>query len=212
MKEYKGKIILTSLITLFPILVGLMLWNKLPDTIVTHWGDDNQANGWSSKEMVVFGMPLLMLLFHLIAVCAIMADPKKQNISKKMMNIVIWLIPVISWVVLLIVYVMALGKSMNIGLIVNILVGVILIIIGNYLPKSRQNYTVGMKLPWALDDENNWNRTNRFSGYMFVICGIVFVINAFFLSIIPIIFVVVAGLIVPVIYSYVIYRKGKSEQ
>ena len=69
-----------------------------------------------------------------------------------------------------------------------------------------------MKLPWTLDDEDNWNRKNRFSGYMFVICGFVFLINAFLLSIISVIFVVVAGLIVPVIYFYVIYKKGKSEQ
>lgn len=69
-----------------------------------------------------------------------------------------------------------------------------------------------MKLPWALDDEENWNKTNRFSGYMLVICGMVFVVNAFFLSVIPMILVIVCVLIVPVIYSYVIYRKGKSEQ
>lgn len=212
MKEYKGKIIVTSIITLLPMLIGLILWNKLPNTIVTHWGADNQANGWSSKEMVVFGMPALMTLFHLIAVCATMVDPKRKNISKKMMNIVFCLIPAISWVVMIIIYATALGKSVNIGLIVNLLVGIVLIIIGNYLPKSRQNYTVGMKLPWALDDEENWNKTNRFSGYIFVICGIVFVINAFFLSVIPMLFVIVCGLIVSVIYSYVIYRKGKSEE
>lgn len=162
--------------------------------------------------MVVFGMPALMTLFHLIAVCATMVDPKKKNISKKMMNVVLWIIPVISWVVLIIVYATALGKTVNIGFIVNILVGAIFIVIGNYLPKSRQNYTVGMKLPWSLDDEENWNRTNRFSGYMFVICGIVFLINAFLLSIIPVIFVIIVGLIVPVIYSYAIYKKGKPDQ
>lgn len=212
MRKYIRKIILTSIVTLLPVLIGLILWNKLPDNIVTHWNADWQADGWSSKEMVVFGMPALMTLFHLIAVCATMVDPKKKNISNKIMNIVFCLIPAISWVVMIIIYATALGKSVNIGLIVNLLMGIIFVIIGNYLPKSRQNYTVGMKLPWALDDEENWNKTNRFSGYMLVICGIVFIINAFFLSAIPIILVIVCTLIVPVIYSYVIYKKGKSEQ
>lgn len=66
MRTYRRKLIITSIITLLPMLVGLILWNKLPDTIATHWGADNQANGWSSKEMVVFGMPALLTFFILL--------------------------------------------------------------------------------------------------------------------------------------------------
>ena len=59
MKSYKKTIIITTLITLLPILFGLALWNKLPDTIATHWGADGQANGWSSKAFAVFGLPCI---------------------------------------------------------------------------------------------------------------------------------------------------------
>lgn len=68
---------------------------------------------------------------------------------------------------------------MNIGLVVNILVGAVFIIVGNYLPKNKQNYSVGIKLPWTLDDEENWNKTNRLSGYLFIISGFVFIVNVF---------------------------------
>lgn len=212
MRAYRRKLIITSIITLLPILVGLILWNKLPDTIATHWGADNQANGWSSKEMVVFGIPVLLTFFHFIAVGVTMADPKRKNISKKMMNIVFWIIPVVSWVVLASVYATALGISVNIGLIGNILVGILFIVIGYFMPKSGQSYTVGLKLPWTLNDEENWNRTNRVSGYLFVICGIVFIVNAFFLSIVPMIISVLMLLIIPMIYSYIIYQKSKSKK
>ena len=59
MKKYKTTIIITTLITLLPIVIGLFLWNKLPDTLATHWGSDGTANGWSSKTFSVFGMPLM---------------------------------------------------------------------------------------------------------------------------------------------------------
>ena len=83
MKEYRGKIIITSIITLLPMIVGLVLWNKLPETIATHWGLSNEPNGWSSREMVVFGIPVILTFFHLIAVVGTTLDPQKKNISKK---------------------------------------------------------------------------------------------------------------------------------
>ena len=205
MKEYRGKIIITSIITLLPIVVGLVLWNKIPETIATHWGVDNKPNGWSRREMVVFGMPVILTFFHLIAVVGTTLDPKKKNISKKMFNIVLWIIPIISWIVMIIIYASALGHDVNIGLVINILMGILFIVIGNYLPKSKQNYTVGIKLPWTLDDKENWNKTNRLSGYLFVISGLAFLVNSIFLTMIPIIFVVLA-VFIPAIYSYILYK------
>lgn len=205
MKEYRGKIIITSIITLLPIVVGLVLWNKIPETIATHWGVDNKPNGWSSREMVVFGIPVILTFFHLIAVVGTTLDPKKKNISKKMFNIVLWIIPIISWIVMIIIYASALGHDVNIGLVINILMGILFIVIGNYLPKSKQNYTVGIKLPWTLDDKENWNKTNRLSGYLFVISGLAFLVNSIFLTMIPIIFVVLA-VFIPAIYSYILYK------
>ena len=58
-------------------------------------------------------------------------------------------------------------------------IGVLFMIIGNYLPKCKQNYTMGIKLPWTLDDEENWNRTHRFAGFLWVAGGVVIAINAF---------------------------------
>ena len=55
----------------------------------------------------------------------------------------------------------ALDYSIDANLILEILMGALLIIIGNYLPKCRQNYTIGIKIPWTLADEDNWNRTHR---------------------------------------------------
>ena len=48
-KKYKTTLILTTLISLFPMVIGLLLWNRMPDTIATHFGTNNVPNGWSSK-------------------------------------------------------------------------------------------------------------------------------------------------------------------
>ena len=55
-KKYKTTLILTTLISLFPMVIGLLLWNRMPDTIATHFGTNNVPNGWSSKTMAVIGI------------------------------------------------------------------------------------------------------------------------------------------------------------
>ncbi|PWJ51903.1 SdpI family protein [Faecalicatena contorta] len=208
MKPYLKRIIITSIITILPMLAGILLWNKLPETIATHWGMNNVANGWSSRTFAVFGMPLLLVLLHLVCIFVTLNDPKKKNISNKMLNVVFWIIPVTSWVCCFMIYGIAVGISLNIGMGANLMVGVLFVVIGNYIPKSKQSYTVGIRLPWTLNSTENWNRTSRLAGKLFIVGGIVFIISAFFqFGIIPLVIIVLVVLI-PAIYSYSLYRKG----
>lgn len=90
-----------------------------------------------------------------------------------------------------------------------ILVGVVFIIIGNYLPKCRQSYTVGIKLPWTLDSEENWNRTHRMAGGLWMAGGAVLMLLSLLGQISVFIFlpVVLVMTLVPTVYSYLLYRK-----
>lgn len=96
------------------------------------------------------------------------------------------------------------------------------IICGNYLPKNRQNYTIGIKLPWTLHDADNWNKTHRLAGYLYIFGGILLIAGAFIFDTSSAIsglslavFVVILLVIVPVIYSFLLYNKikgsGKNE-
>lgn len=208
MKEYKGKIILTSIVTILPILIGLVLWNKLPDTIATHFGADNVPNGWSSKPFAVIGIPAILLVFHLFALGITLNDPKKRNIGKMMLSVIFWIIPVVSLVVNTATLSYAMGSKIDIGMIANILVGLMFIIMGNYMSKNRQNYTVGIRIPWTLGSEENWDRTHRFASKLWVIGGIIFVINAFVQSILILVVIILMTMIAPMIYSFVLYKKG----
>lgn len=209
MQKTNGKkILLTSLITLLPLLADLILWNRLPDTIATHFGPDGQADGWSGKAFAVFAIPLFMLGVHLLCVFITSADPKRRNIGGKAMGLVFWIAPVASLLVGVLTYTTALGVEINVSLSTTLMIGLMFIVIGNYLPKCRQNYTVGIKLPWTLADPDNWNRTHRLAGRLWVGGGVVIIFSA----LTGVIWVMVGALLilafVPVVYSYVLYRRG----
>lgn len=207
MKKYKKTMIFTSILTLLPMLVGVLLWNRLPAEIATNFGMNNQANGWSSKAFVVFGMPLLMLALQWICVIATLNDPKKKNINRKIMGAVMWLVPVISILTQSLIYLNALGIRINTGRYVCLLVGVLFVVLGNYLPKCRQNYTVGIRCAWTLSSEENWNRTHRMAGWTYLIAGVLFLVNGIFVWIWPMVAAVVLACM-PMMYSYLLYKKG----
>ena len=106
-------------------------------------------------------------------------------------------------------YANALGAAVNVGFWCNLLIGFMLIVLGNYMPKARQNYTFGIKTPWALEDEENWNKSNRLAAWLAVFSGIVFIVNAFLLNIPLFIATIILFGGVPVLYSYYLYRKEK---
>lgn len=207
-KKNLGILLVTSIIILLPILVGVILWDKLPNEIPSHWNISGEVDAWSSKATVVFGMPLLMLAIQWVGVFATSADPKKQNHGGKMLHLVFWLVPVICLVLSTISYSVALGTAVKVEVIMPIFMGLLFVIIGNYLPKCKQNYTIGIKIPWTLSSEVNWNKTHRLAGRLWVICGIAIMIAGFigmfwiFVAVLPIM------CFVPFVYSYILYRKG----
>ena len=95
-KENRRKIILSSIIVLLPVLLGALLWERLPDTMTTHWGADGRADGNSGKAFVVFGMPLILLAVHLFCLWVTFRDNTKRGQSGKAMNLVFWPIPLTS--------------------------------------------------------------------------------------------------------------------
>jgi len=206
----KAKLLITSLFIISPILIGLICWERLPETIATHFDHAGKPNGWSSKEFTVFGLPLFILGCHLLCVFATSADPKREKISETMFSFILWICPIVSLFCAVGIYGNALGFAWNLSKLGFIMVGLVLIIVGNYLPKCRQNYTVGIKLPWTLADEDNWNRTHRLSGWLFIFGGLIMLFNIF-INIPWLTFAVLMLLVlIPSVYSYVLYIQSKK--
>lgn len=210
MRQYRKLLIFTSIVTLIPLVLGLILWSRLPDTMATHFGFDGEANGWSSKAAAVVGIPLFILIMHWICVFAVANDPKNQKIGKKIVSLVFWICPACSMICCLAVYSYSLGWNINVTDWIMFLLGAIFVLIGNYLPKCRQNYTVGIKLPWTLEDEENWNHTHRLAGKLWIIGGLVMIVNGFLRIdwMVLALIVLMAG--IPVIYSAAYYIRHRQ--
>ena len=204
MKANKKTLIITSIVTILPVLIGIICWNRLPDVMATHFGFNNEANGFSSKAFAVFGLPMILLAVLWVGAFVTAHDPKRQNISPKMFSLMLWIAPVISLVAAATIYPVNLGYELNIAFFSELLSGLMFIIIGNYLPKARQNYTIGIKIPWTLANEENWNRTHRLAGYLWMICGILMILISLtrFVPAEWLIGIFLIMVLVPCIYSF----------
>ena len=210
MKAYKKTLIITILITLLPCFVGLLLWDRLPEQIPTHFNFNNEVDGYSSKPLAVFGIPLMMVFFQLVCAFATFNDPKKKHINSKLIHLILFIIPGCSVFIVILSYGTALGYPVNTGMLSNLMVGLIFLVIGNYMPKVKQNYTMGIKLPWTLDNEQNWNKTHRLAGWLWIIGGILLLGNAVLRSGLLLLAVIFLTTAIPGIYSFLLYQKEKT--
>lgn len=205
-KNFKMMLV-TSAVILLPVIFGLIVWNRLPEEIMIHWNINGEADGFAGKTVAVILLPAFMLAIHWICVFVTGLDPKNKNIDGKPLTMVLWICPVISLLIGTVIYATALGHSIDVNVIMPLVLGAIFVIIGNYMPKCKQNYSLGIKLPWTLNDEENWNKTHRFAGFLWVAGGIVILATAFIGSFVIFIAITLLMVIVPTVYSYRIYKK-----
>ena len=210
-KKNLPKLIITSIITLIPIIIGIILWDKMPEQVPVHWNINGEVDGFATKTQAVFVMPLVLVAAHWICVLGTNLDPKKQNISDKVFTLVLWIIPVLSLLCNSFVYATALGHNVNVEVIMPLFMGALFVVIGNYLPKCKQSYTLGIKLPWTLNDEENWNKTHRLAGFLWVICGVMIMVTAFLGKFWLLFVVLIPMVIIPTVYSYLLYKKKENK-
>ena len=205
----KKTLIITSLICLLPMLVGALVYSRLPEQVATHFDLQGNPDGWSSRPFAVFGLPGILLAVNLLIPFALQADPKHKNMSGALVNIVIWTVPVVSLLCSGLTLGRALGYDLRIEVVLPVFMGVLFILIGNYLPKTKQSYTMGIKLPWTLASEENWNRTHRLAGFLWVLGGAYFIVMSLIgWSLIAFLIPIALMVLVPTVYSYLLYRKG----
>lgn len=206
-KRNKGILFLTTAVMLLPVVVGLLLWNILPEQVPMHWNAAGEVDGWGSRAMVVFGLPLFILAIHWICVLCTFIDPKAWDIHGKILHLVLWICPFISLLCNTFVYAAVLGYDLSIEIIMPLAFGLLFVVIGNLLPKCKSNYTVGIKLPWTLNNEENWNTTHRFAGKLWVTGGAVIMATSVFGNFIVFLAITLVMAIAPVIYSYWFFRR-----
>lgn len=138
--EHKGKLFWSSLLVLLPVPVV-----------------------WALQGKVLIA-PFLFLALHWVALLITFHNNKEKNQGKKAIGMVFFLVPMLSLLTAVAFCLLRSGRSQWIPTIMSLGFGVLFVVVGNYLPKVRKNETLGIRVPWAMWDEENWNATHRFGG------------------------------------------------
>lgn len=197
-------------------LINIAVYSKLPDQIPTHWNVAGEIDGYSSKAFGAFMAPVIMLLVWLGMKFLPNIDPKKKNYEKfdSSYSIIICLLTSFFFVLHLLTITVSLGYDISINKVIPLIIGILFIILGNYMPKSKSNFFYGIKTPWTLTSDVSWRKTHRLGGKLFVLAGIIVVISSIFLTgtIQVIIFLISTSIaaLIPIVASYFYAKNDNS--
>ncbi|MFB0972796.1 MAG: SdpI family protein [Neofamilia sp.] len=189
------------------IIFNVLFYKKMPDMIPVHWNFAGEVDRYADKFNAYVTTPILLVLAGIFMNFMLDNDPKNKTQKNMAITIGKISIPGIIFFIFMIQTIYGLVKEININLITNMLLGVLFIALGNYLPKAKRNYVVGIRVPWTLNSDENWNRTHRLGGIVYIIAGLMFMINVFLNSEF-LIFLIIFLFTSPIIYSFYLYTKG----
>lgn len=201
MKKNKS-VIIASIICLLPILFGLTYYNDLPDNIVTHWGVNNEPNGYMGKVFFIFFVPILMMILELITIY--FNNKKYKFMKEKIRLFYMSIIPFITITLYITTILYNKGGNIDIRKIVCFILGILIIVVGNYIPKGRMENNYFVKKNTLIKNSKAWDKIKKVYGYCMVIIGFLLIASIFFYSIVSIIAIILLILlpIIMVIYSY----------
>lgn len=210
MKSSNKIMIITTVLCLLPILLSIALYNRLPSQMPIHFNATGEIDGYAPKYVLAFIFPLAMAAFNLFLHFVARSYPKKDNVSSVLVYIAWLIIPAITLIFVPVLLFISLGVSIPIYRVIPIFLGLMFILVGNYLPKCKQNYAMGIKLPWTLNNEENWNKTHRLGGFIWAIGGFVIItLSLLSIHVMYLMFIVIiVMMLIPLVYSYCLHKKG----
>ncbi len=198
----KKALILSSLLILLPIPVGFLLRNQFPAGYVDGLG------------YTIWLPPLCLLAGHWLCIGLTALDPGNRNRNRKPLTMVLWILPLMSNLTCGILYALLLGAEFSPFSWMTAAFGLMFAVIGNYMPKTKMNSTMGIKVPWTYSSEENWNATHRFAGKVWVVGGLLMLFGVVLPESVAItlMFVAIVALcVLPLWYSWRFYKKERAE-
>jgi uncharacterized membrane protein len=207
----------TTIIVLIMIavatLAGLLLWNRLPDQMASHWNVNDQVDGYMPKIWGVFLLPLITLGLFVLFLVVPSVDPLKANIEQFREAFNSFVVLMVAFMIYL--YGLTLAWSLgydNFKMSGAMLpaIGLLFIFIGFMMRKAKRNFFIGIRTPWTLSSDSVWEETHRIGAVLFMISGVLAFLGglfggiaAFWMMFIPII----GSTLFLLVYSYVLYRR-----
>ncbi len=199
------------LISVLSFLGLFLCYPYLPDKIPTHWNVNWEIDGWAEKKYI-FLIGLLPVAMILLLDVLPKIDPKAENYRKHgkayytLQFALVILMIVLSWSTVA----AALWEEFNVRKILSALMGIVFLVIGNYMPTLKSNFFMGIKNPWTLSNDVVWRKTHKAGGYVFAVSGILMILMTFINNFLFYYFsftILAVGIIGVNIYSYLLYRK-----
>ncbi|MCX6784978.1 MAG: SdpI family protein [Candidatus Komeilibacteria bacterium] len=199
------------------IILGCYFYSVFPDRVPMHWNINGQVDSWGSAFSGAFILPMILIGMYILFVLIPFIDPKKEKYEQfaKVYKVFRILIMLVMFGVYLIASANALGYAVRVEIWIPVIIGLLFMVMGNYFGKIKPNWFMGIRTPWTLSSEEVWNKTHRLGGKLFMILGLLMLITPFWhlpsairfwLVIIPVLLVA----LVPMVYSYVIYKRIKK--
>ncbi|MDA1477181.1 SdpI family protein [Bacillus changyiensis] len=205
------------MISLSIIFINILLWGfsypYLSNHIPIHWSFSGEVDRYATKTEAMLLMLGLLIFLYAVMILTPKLEPRKNNLAlfSKTYHIIVNAMLLLFSVLNLLLVLTGLGYHVPMGSFVPVLVGAILIVIGNYLPRVRSNFFIGIKNPWTLSSEKVWKKTHRFASKMFTIAGILMAINGLFpignYGNVAMLALFLIAVFAPYVYSYVLYRQ-----
>ena len=202
---------------LLPFIYLAYLWNSLPEKVPIHWDYKAEIDDWGTKYSLL-GLIFLLPVFTYVLMLAIpKIDPKKriELMGGKYYQIKFVLVVFMSVLALFIIH-SSKSQTLSSPSIVFVLIGLLFMALGNYFKVIKQNYFLGIKTPWTLESEEVWKLTHILAGKLWIVGGLLIVI---FSLVIPedinfYLFIIITAIIsiVPITYSYIIYKELKKSK
>lgn len=221
LKDNMKYFVISIVVMLLPMLAGILMWSKLPDQMPVHFDINQVPDSYASKGIVVFGFFAFILVIDILMVLVTsITDEKRKAIPDKVFRLMLFICPAIYIVVMACCVCYALELSTNIAAPILFVLGIVFIVLGNYIPKVRMNPVLGVRIKWTMESKKNWEHTHRYSGWMMCLLGIAFIVMAVValigvpnMAVVFIVFLVlvVLAIISMVVYSYLFYKNHKDD-
>lgn len=199
-----------------PFVFVAYCWNKLPDQIATHFDLEGNPNDYSSKAFGVLFMPALNIGMYFLFITLPMIDPRRKNygLFSDKFKIIRTVLHIFLTFTFFLTTFYALGYKFNLSMLIMYGVLGLILVLGNYMGNMRPNFFIGIRTPWTLSNEEVWTKTHRLTAKLWVISTLIMVVAFPFLPHMDVIFMIYVGAIsiVPIVYSYILYRKIAIEK
>ncbi len=210
MKKINWKtLIVTCIVTLIPMLIGIIFYNQLPEQIPVHFNINNQPDNYASKEFALFGIPVILAVIQIVCCIIIDLTRKEKTSISKVETTLKWWIPVLSILVGILLVEYPLRVRLDIRMYICIALGVLAIITGSYFPKMDYESSKGRFIPLP-KNEKDYKIFTKIYGITFMIFGFTIIISIRFYPIVSAIITIIWAIVMLVESLYVVFKNKKK--